>query len=137
MGEGLVEEAKAAVKIQDLTVAYDGRPVLWQISASIPAGKIVGVIGPNGAGKSTLLKAVMGLIPSVGGKIVCNHQAIAYIPQRSAIDWDFPITVLEVVTMGAFSRRGLFGRVSVEDKKKIQKAMEDLGLLSLAHRQIS
>lgn len=132
-----MEEEVVALRIEDLSVAYDGLAVLWHITANIPQGKIVGVLGPNGAGKSTLLKAAMGLIRPVSGRAIAKGKQIAYIPQRNTVDWEFPITVSEVVAMGAFNRRGLFNRIKVEDKEKIDKAMQELGLLKLADRQIN
>jgi len=132
-----MEQRITALQIEDLSVAYEGLAVLWHITADIPQGSIVGVLGPNGAGKSTLLKAAMGLIRPISGRVSTHGKKIAYVPQRNTVDWDFPITVSEVVAMGAFARRGVFGRIKPEDKNKIDKAMQDLGLLSLAHRQIS
>lgn len=132
-----MEQRISALQIQDLSVAYEGLAVLWHVNADIPQGVIVGVLGPNGAGKSTLLKAAMGLIRPISGRVATHGKKIAYIPQRNTVDWDFPITVSEVVAMGAFAKRGVFGRIKPEDKKKIDKAMQDLGLLSLADRQIS
>lgn len=132
-----MEQRIIALQIEDLSVAYEGLAVLWHVTAAIPQGAIVGVLGPNGAGKSTLLKAAMGLIRPISGRVTTHGKKIAYIPQRNTVDWDFPITVSEVVAMGAFAKRGVFGRIKPDDKKKIDKAMQELGLLSLADRQIS
>ena len=106
-----------ALEIHDLTVAFDRKPVLWNIDLTIPRGKLVGIIGPNGAGKSTLIKAVMGILPLSSGyaKIFDKdidevRSKISYVPQRESVDWDFPASVLDVVLMGRYSKLGLFKR---------------------------
>src|SRR6516164_5686611 len=93
--------------IRDLTVAYGRRVVLHGVSAEIRPGQVVGVVGPNGGGKSTLLMAVLGIVPIIGGHVTLFGQPasplrarIAYVPQREAVDWAFPVTVREVVMMG-------------------------------------
>ena len=95
------------IEIHDLTVSYDQKPVLWNIDVEIPEGALVGIIGPNGAGKSTLLKACMGLldlssgwVKIYGDPIEQQRETVGYIPQREEIDWDFPITVRDLVLMG-------------------------------------
>lgn len=135
---------KLALRVKQLSVVYDGSPVLWEVDVEIPKGKLVGILGPNGAGKSTFLKAVTGLVPCLSGSIVCLgkpyrciRQLVAYVPQRSSVDWDFPVTVFDVVSMGCFGRKGLFKRLNQQDKELIKKALCDLGLDSLADRQIS
>ncbi len=132
-----------ALEVNQLSVVYDTAAVLWQVDVSIPLGKLVGVLGPNGAGKSTFLKAVTGLIKPFSGKISCLgssyrqvRQKIAYVPQRTAVDWDFPVSVFDVVSMGCFGRKGLFRRINDADRKVIKKALFDLGLDGLSNRQI-
>ena len=92
-----------ALKINGLTVAYDSIPVLWNVDLSIDHGVMMGIVGPNGAGKSTLLKAVLGVVPTLAGRIEVlgkrftkNRQQIGYVPQRTSVDWDFPTTVLDL-----------------------------------------
>ena len=98
------------VNVNNLAVSYYGNKVINDISFSFNEGKIIGIIGPNGAGKSTLMKAVLGLIPKDrgditfgGGNIKHVRKKIAYVPQRSNIDWDFPIIVKNTVLLGTFS----------------------------------
>lgn len=132
-----------ALQTSDLSVVYDGKVVLWQVDVSIPEGKLVAVLGPNGAGKSTFLKAVTGSVSPFSGSVLFwdnpygkIRKRIAYVPQRNAVDWDFPVSVYDVVSMGAFGRRGLFGKITLEDREKIKRALADLGLARLADRQI-
>ena len=106
------------LSIHDATVAYNRRPVLWDIDYDAPAGSLVGIIGPNGAGKSTLIKAVLGLVPLASGRIQVfgeparkMRQRIGYVPQRESVDWDFPVSALDVVAMGRYGRIVLFRRV--------------------------
>ncbi|MBX7144015.1 MAG: metal ABC transporter ATP-binding protein [Oligoflexia bacterium] len=133
-----------AVEVHDLTVAYRQRPVLWDIDFSIPEGCLAAVVGPNGAGKSTLLKAVMGLLPSTSGYVnifgepVLNKRSIiAYVPQREEVDWDFPITVQEVVMMGRTGRLPFWRRVSTHDRNMVEQALTEVGIFDLKHRHIS
>jgi ABC-type Mn2+/Zn2+ transport system ATPase subunit len=98
-----------ALSVRDMTVAYSDTPVLWDIDADIPIGCMAAIIGPNGAGKSTFIKAALELTPKLTGEVrffgqplAAVRQKIAYVPQRAAIDWDFPITVKEVAVMGSY-----------------------------------
>lgn len=132
-----------ALEVEQLTVSYGRTPVLWDISLSVPQGELVGIIGPNGAGKSTFLKALMGFIPVVAGKTLFLGQPldkikkkIAYIPQKESIDWNFPITVEELVMMGRFGELGFWRRPSVKDLKDLNECLEMLGLFPLKDRQI-
>ena len=100
----------AALEIRRMTVSYGARPVLWDVDARFPAGALSAIVGPNGAGKSTLLKAALGLIPADAGQTLVDgrpvgaaRDRVAYVPQRDAVDWDFPITVREVVEMGRYA----------------------------------
>ncbi len=130
--------------IHDLTVAYQRKPVLWDIELNIPEGKLVGVVGPNGAGKSTLLKACLDLVPRSSGWAhiygvpyrKARHR-VAYVPQRESVDWDFPVTALDVVSMGAYRRLGWFRRVSREETARAREALAQVGIAHLADRQIS
>jgi manganese/zinc/iron transport system ATP- binding protein len=137
-------DSTPALEIHDLTVAFDKRPVLWNIDLKIPQGKLVGIIGPNGAGKSTLIKAVMGIVPLSSGyakvfnKTLDNarHQ-VSYIPQRESVDWDFPASVMDVVMMGRYSKLGLFKRPRKADRDVAQDCLKKVGLEALSNRQIS
>lgn len=133
-----------ALSVENLTVHYASNLALFDVSLSVPSQKIVGIIGPNGAGKSTLIKSILGVTPKVHGKIEIFGKSvdemskeIAYIPQRQSIDWTFPITVMEVVLMGGFSRFGFFKRPSQEEKNKALNLLNKFGLQHLQKRQIS
>ena len=132
------------IAIHDLTVAYHRKPVLWDVDLDIPAGKLCGIIGPNGAGKSTLLKACLDLIPKASGEVGIyglpykkQRDLIAYVPQRESVDWDFPVTVLDVVAMGTYRSIGWFKWVGKAQKEQAMTALEKVGLAHLAKRQIS
>lgn len=134
---------KFALEVDQLTVNYDKTPVLWDIHFKIPQGALVGVVGPNGAGKSTLLKTLLGMIEPLSGEIKFFGQSlkdvrakIAYIPQRSSVDWDFPLTVEDVVLMGRYGHLGLLKWPKKEDKRRVHEALERVGMLSFLHRQI-
>lgn len=133
-----------AVETHDLTVSYHKKPVLWNVDVAVPQGKLVGIIGPNGAGKSTLIKAVMGLLPLASGwvkvfdkPIAEARSRVAYVPQRESVDWDFPVTVMDVVLMGRYGRLGWFRRTRPEDKAAALDALEKVGMRPYANRQIS
>ncbi|MBQ9495871.1 MAG: metal ABC transporter ATP-binding protein [Treponema sp.] len=138
------EKLVPAVYVDGLTVAYREKPVLQNIAVSIPQGTIEAIVGPNGAGKSTLLKAILGIVPRMSGSIlVCGepfkrqHARIAYVPQRSAVDWDFPTTVFDVVLMGSYSSLGWIKRPGKIEKERTLLALEKTGMSDYAHRQIS
>ncbi|HEV2058745.1 MAG TPA: metal ABC transporter ATP-binding protein [Solirubrobacteraceae bacterium] len=126
-----------------MTVSYAAHPVLWDVDASFPAGALSAIVGPNGAGKSTLLKAALGLIASDGGQTLIEgrpvraaRHRVAYVPQRDAIDWDFPITVREVVEMGRYATTGWLRRVGRSDAALVEACLQRVGMASYAARQI-
>lgn len=130
--------------IDDLTVAYNEKPVLWDIDLDIPEGKLVGIVGPNGAGKSTLIKACLDLVPRASGKVMIYGQSyrkqrrlVGYVPQRESVDWDFPVSALDVVAMGTYGRIGWCRPVSRKFKQEAMEALDRVGLADYAHRQIS
>lgn len=132
------------IQVADLTVAYQRKPVLWEISLEIPKGALVGLVGPNGAGKSTLLKAMLNMVSQVSGEISLEgasifdqREKIAYVPQRESVDWDFPASVLDVVTMGLYRKIGWFMPVRKQHKQLALQALEQVGIADLANRQIS
>ena len=107
----------AAIEINDLTVAYRDQPVLWDVDLEVPPGVLMAVVGPNGAGKTTLIKSVLGLVRPAAGRVLVfgrpyaeQRRLIAYVPQRGTVDWDFPTSVLDVVTMGTYGRLGWLRR---------------------------
>jgi manganese/zinc/iron transport system ATP- binding protein len=132
------------LSIHDVTVAYDRKPVLWDIDYDAPPQALVGIIGPNGAGKSTLIKAALGLVPLASGRIEVfgeparkQRRRIGYVPQRESVDWDFPVSALDVVAMGRYGRMGLFRRVGKADKAAALACLNKVGMADYAHRQIS
>lgn len=133
-----------ALEVHDLTVAFNRKPVLWNIDLKIPQGKLVGIIGPNGAGKSTLIKAVMGILPLSSGYTKLFDQdindvrhKISYVPQRESVDWDFPASVLDVVLMGRYGKLGLFKRPRKADRDVAMDCLKKVGIDAFADRQIS
>lgn len=130
--------------IHDLTVAYHRKPVLWDVDLDIPEGKLVGIVGPNGAGKSTLIKACLDLIPKTSGEVGIygkpyreQRHLVGYVPQRESVDWDFPVSALDVVAMGTYRRLGWFRRVGKKQRDAAMEALEQVGVGHLAQRQIS
>lgn len=133
-----------ALSVRDLTVAYGDTPVLWDIDADIPTGCMAAIVGPNGAGKSTFIKAALELTPRLTGEVRffdqpldAVRQRIAYVPQRAAIDWDFPITVEEVAVMGVYGQRGWFRRPRRDDYQRAHEALEIVGLAQYRQRPIA
>jgi manganese/zinc/iron transport system ATP- binding protein len=132
-----------ALEIHDMTVAYHRRPVLWDVDLTVPEGKLVGIVGPNGAGKTTLIKAALGLVPLASGKVEIYGQPyqrqrhlVGYVPQRESVDWDFPVTVQDVVMMGTYGRLGWFKRPGRAERATAQECLEQVGMQSFARRQI-
>ncbi|PRP52395.1 manganese ABC transporter ATP-binding protein [Bacillus halotolerans] len=132
------------VELENVTVAYDKKPVLQEISLQVPKGKLIGIIGPNGAGKSTLIKTILGLVPRASGDISIYGETykqqrtrIGYVPQRGSVDWDFPTSALDVVLMGRYGRIGLLKRLKKADAEMAEAALEKVGMLDYANRQIS
>lgn len=140
----IVEAKDAALEIHDLTVAYNKKPVLWDIDLTLPKGALIGIIGPNGAGKSTLIKAIMGLIPVASGYIKLFNKDlkevrknVSYVPQRGSVDWDFPASVLDVVLMGRYGHIGLFKYPRKADKEVALDSLRKVGMEGFRNRQIS
>ncbi len=134
----------APLSIDDMTVAYHRKPVLWDVDLDIPEGQLIGMIGPNGAGKSTLIKAALGLIPTISGRVLIygkpyadQRHLVAYVPQRESIDWDFPVSALDVAAMGRYGRVGWFRPVTRKHRAAALEALERVGLADCAGRQIS
>lgn len=132
-----------AIEVEQLSVSYGKTPVLWDIHFSVPTAVRVGIIGPNGAGKSSLLKALMGVVKPLTGQVRLFNQPlnavkhrIAYVPQRNAIDWDFPATVLDVVLMGTYGKLGLFRWPGTRERHTAYTALDKVGMVPFAHCQI-
>ncbi len=137
-------QSEIPLSVYDLTVAYHRKPVIWDVGFEIPPGSLVGIVGPNGAGKSTLLKAILNLIPIASGRIQVfgrslqqNRQRVGYVPQRESVDWDFPISALDVVAMGLYRQVGWCLPLRRSHWKAAQQALERVGIGELRDRQIS
>lgn len=135
---------KEYIKVEDLTVSYDLKPVLWDIDLTIPQGVLMAIVGPNGAGKSTLIKAMLNLLRPVSGHVTFDQKEykdvqrqIAYVPQRGSVDWDFPTNALDVVLMGRYGHVGWFKRIKQKDKDIALEALRKVGMEAFQHRQIS
>jgi len=134
----------APLAIHDMTVAYHRKPVLWDVDLDVPEGKLIGIVGPNGAGKSTLIKAVMELVPKASGRVMIygkpyrrQRHLVGYVPQRESVDWDFPVSALDVVAMGRYGRIGWFRPVRKADRDAAMEALDRVGMAEFARRQIS
>jgi len=139
-----VDPERIPIQIHDMTIAYHRKPVLWDVDLDVPESKLVGIIGPNGAGKSTMITAIMDLVPKASGWVRIygetyeqRRKSIGYVPQRESVDWDFPISALEVVTMGRYGRLGWFRRPGQEDRRVAEEALDKVGMGEYANRQIS
>ena len=126
-----------AIEIKNLTVAYGENIALEDFNLDVEIGSLMALVGPNGAGKSTLIKTILKFLKQITGEIKINGKSLAYVPQRNTVDWDFPTTLFDVVEMGCYGRVGLFKRVNKEEKKKVLKAIEQVGMLDFKDRQIS
>lgn len=135
---------KIAVKVDDLTVAYKYKPVLWDIDLEVPEGVLMAIVGPNGAGKTTMIKAILNLIKPVAGSVKIygkpynkNRDLVAYVPQKGSVDWDFPTSVLDVVLMGTYGTLGWIKRPKKKEIEKAKNALKKVGMENFYNRQIS
>lgn len=131
------------VDVSNLYISYYGKEVIKNVSFSLQTGKLVGILGPNGAGKSTLMKAMLNLIPRDGGEVTLGGQPlttmrkkIAYVPQRSNIDWDFPIIVKDTVLLGTFPTLGLLRWPKKRDREWALECLRKVGMEQFMHNQI-
>ena len=143
MTEDSAGNDSAILDIHDMTVAYDRRPVLWNIDLTLKKPGLIAIVGPNGAGKSTMIKAVMGLVPMVSGsvsawgqKVSSQLDKIGYVPQRGSVDWDFPISVFETVIMGTYGALGWFRRPGKVQRERTMQCLERVGMQDFRERQI-
>ena len=134
----------APITVKNLSMRYQHKPVLTDVSFDIPEGKTIAIVGPNGAGKSTLLKGIMGLEPLIEGHVsffgeplADKRLSTAYVPQREEIDWDFPISVMDVVLMGRHGQLKLWQRPGKLDHEIAEQALKDLQMWDFRDRQIS
>ena len=126
-----------AIEIKNLTVAYGENIALEDFNLDVEIGSLMALVGPNGAGKSTLIKTILKFLKQITGEIKISGKSLAYVPQRNSVDWDFPTTLFDVVEMGCYGRVGLFKRVNKEEKVKVLKAIEQVGMSDFKDRQIS
>jgi manganese/zinc/iron transport system ATP- binding protein len=133
-----------AIAVRDLTVAYDDRPVLWDVDLDVPPGVLMAIVGPNGAGKTTMIKAMLNLVRPAAGQVEILGQSyqksrhqVGYVPQRGSVDWDFPTNVLDVVLMGRYGALGWIRRPGEADRKLALQALEKVSMGDFADRQIS
>lgn len=127
-----------------MTVAYHRKPVLWDIDYRAPRGKLIAIVGPNGSGKTTLIKAALDLVPRASGRVEMfgepyqsQRHRVAYVPQRGSVDWDFPVSALDVVAMGLYRKIGWWRPVTSKYKRIALEALERVGMADYARRQIS
>jgi ABC-type Mn2+/Zn2+ transport system ATPase subunit len=129
--------------LENVSAGYNGQRALQDLTLQVAHGGQVAVVGPNGAGKSTLFKVLVGLLPLRSGQILIHGQplgehkdCVAYVPQRSEVDWRFPLTVMDVVMMGRYNRQGWLRRPDRHDRAAVQHALEQMGIADLARRAI-
>lgn len=135
--------SRCPLAIHDLTVAYHRQPVVWDVDYQAPAGQLIAIVGPNGAGKSTLLAACLDLIPRIAGRVLVfgepygrQRERVGYVPQRESVDWDFPVSALDVVAMGLYHKIGWCWPVTRKYRELARQALDRVGMLDLANRQI-
>ena len=144
MKTGRHTSSALAVQAMDLTLAYQQRPVLWDVDLEVPRGVLMAIVGPNGAGKTTLLRTVLGLLRPAAGEVLVfgrpyaeQRRQVAYVPQRGSVDWDFPTTALDVVTMGTYGGLGWVRRPSASERARATAALAHVGMQDFADRQIN
>lgn len=130
--------------IEDVTVAYHRRPVLWNIDYQAPSGNLIAIVGPNGSGKTTLIKAILDLVPRAAGQVLVfgepyqqQRHRVGYVPQRTSVDWDFPVSALDVVAMGMYRKIGWLRPVSRKFREAAKQALDRVGMADFAGRQIN
>lgn len=129
--------SEAAISFSDLTLGYNSHPAVHHLGGTVRRGSLTAVVGANGSGKSTLLKGIVGVLaPMSGARMLAPGARIAYLPQQSELDRTFPARVIDLVSMGLWPRRGLLGRHTAEDRKKVTKALEHVGLAGFERRSI-
>jgi len=138
-----VKRADTAISVQHLTVSYGNKPVLIDVSLDVPTGSVVGILGPNGAGKSTLIKGVMGFVPKDFGEVRIFDEPVedarghvAYVPQRGQIDWNFPVSVWDVVLMGRYMYVPWYRSIRQVDRENALAALENVRMAEFRNRQI-
>lgn len=133
----------APLSLRGLTVAYNDKPAVWDVDFDVPEHGLTAIIGPNGAGKSTLIKSALGLVPRLAGEVRVfgealkrRRRAIAYVPQRSSVDWDFPASAEDVVAMGLYGRIGWCRPVRRRHREAARACLDRVGMADFGDRQI-
>lgn len=136
--------SKNAIEVEDLTVAYKEKPVLWDVDLTVPEGVLMSIVGPNGAGKTTLIKAILNLVNTAAGQVKIygkpsseQRRIVGYVPQRGSVDWDFPTSVKDVVMMGRYGALGWVTRPGKKEQDMALEALDNVGMTQYADRQIS
>jgi manganese/zinc/iron transport system ATP- binding protein len=136
-------DATPPLSVRGLTVAYDDKPALWDLDFDAPRQGLVAIVGPNGAGKSSLIKAVLGLVPMLAGdvrvfgqKLRRARRRVAYVPQRTSVDWDFPASAEDVVAMGLYGEIGWCRPVRRRHREAARAHLDRVGMADFAARQI-
>lgn len=136
--------ADSPLSVHAMTVAYHRKPVLWDVDYDATPGKLIAIVGPNGAGKSTFIKACLGLVPMASGSVEFWGQAyrkarrrVGYVPQRESVDWDFPVSALDVACMGRYRAIGWCRPVSKAHRQAALECLDRVGMADFAHRQIN
>lgn len=139
----VLADPKMPLVVDGMTVAYGRKPVLWNVDFTAQPGRLGAIVGPNGAGKSTFLKAALGLVPSLSGQVQVfgepidrRRHRVAYMPQRSEVDWDFPASAIDVVAMGLYRKIGWLRPVTRRHREKAMSYLAEVGLTDFANRQI-
>src|SRR4051812_35266491 len=129
----------AQIRFSDLTLGYDRHPAVHHLSGAVEQGALLAVVGPNGAGKSTLFKGIVGALKPLAGRIDLGGlepRDIAYLPQIAEIDRSFPISVYDMVAMGLWRGKGLFGGIGARDRDTVESAIAAVGLTGFEPRAI-
>ena len=136
--------SRNAIEVEDLTVAYKEKPVLWDVDLNVPEGVLMSIVGPNGAGKTTLIKSILNLVNTAAGRVSIygkpyskQRSLVGYVPQRGSVDWDFPTSVSDVVMMGRYGSLGWIRRPGGGEVEMSLRALEKVGMAGYADRQIS
>ena len=144
LAEHAEHSAASPLSVHSMTIAYQQKPVLWDIDYDAPRGTLVAIVGPNGAGKSTFIKGCLELIPRATGIVRYwgaayreSRSRVGYVPQRESVDWDFPVSALEVVCMGRYRMIGWFRPVTDKHKEKAREYLSQVGMAEFADRQIN
>jgi manganese/zinc/iron transport system ATP- binding protein len=144
MADSSTKDQSPVVRLEDVTVAYGDRPALWDIDLEIPRGTLTAVVGPNGAGKTTLMKTMLGLLKPATGCVEIlgrpvnqSRRHVAFVPQRGAVDWDYPATVGDLALMGTYGSLPWWKRLGTAEKNRARTAMEMVDLGHLADRPLN